>query len=553
MAEAAPSGAPPSVRGTQLVSAGNAWRWQVVRAPQLAPQIGRLAISGLDVAAGRAAEPISVFGDGVAPARWPFAIDDDARAIASASRDERIAVAFGITTFSLASADEGLAMLELRVRYEDGLVAWLNGVEVARRSLPPGTSATAIAKRPHGPEWETFYIPVSPGLLRAGDNLLALEVRPSGRRDAPTAAVDLVGRRDRGIVRGPVLAEVGATAARILVDTDPDTEAVVRWGTGAVLDQELRSPPGHHHVFALTSLPARGAIRYRVHAGATQTPVYTFRVPPAAGSVIRIGIYGDVRGGHGVHKQLVDSMLAEPLDLIGVTGDMVRHGSDEADWQRFFAITAPLLAQVPYLPAIGNHDLGWDGAGAARDAQEVFALPPGPAGRPPGAYWYSVDLADIHLVFLDSNAYERVSQDLWLEADLAAARSRKVRAILVLTHDGPYSRGTHRGNREARTRLVPILMRHRVDYVFSGHDHIYQRGEVGGLRYIVTGGGGAPLYGASCGERGKPACAVEDGLKKLAREHHYLVLTIDKTTLEVCTRRPDGRLLEKCTRSKLAR
>ncbi|MDX2090056.1 MAG: metallophosphoesterase [Kofleriaceae bacterium] len=552
LAEAAAS-APPVVRGTQLVSTQQVWRWQVVRAPRLAPQIGKLARSGLDVVAGRAAAPISVYGDGAAPARWPFAVDGDAKAIPAPSDDERIAAAFGITTFSLARTDEGLAMLELRVRYQDGLVAWINGVEVARRSLNLAASPTALAERPHGPEWETFYVPVSPHLLRAGDNILALELRPSWRRDAPSAEVDLVGRRDRGVVRGPVLAEVTPTTARISVDTDPDTEAVLRWGTSGTLDRELRSAPGRHHVFALANLPARGAVRYRVHAGATQSPEYTFRAPPAPGSTIRLGVYGDVRGGHAIHQKLVENMLAEPLDLIAVTGDMVLHGSDEADWQRFFAITAPLLAQVPYLPAVGNHDLGWDGADAARDAQEVFALPAGPAGRPAGAYWYSTDLADIHLVFLDSNAYERVEQDAWLEADLAAARKRKVRSILVFTHDGPYSRGTHRGNKEAQRRLVPILARHRVDYVFSGHDHAYQRGEAGGIRYIVTGGGGASLYNASCGMSGKPKCAVDDGMKHFAREHHYLVLTIDKTTLEVCARRPDGRLLEKCVRVALAR
>jgi hypothetical protein len=421
----------------------------------LASQIGRLAVSGLDVVAGRAPRPIAVLGDGAAPARWPFAVDDAARTIASTSADERIAAAFGTTTFTLARGDEGLAILELRVRYQDGLVAWINGVEVARSAVQRHAPATALAQRPHGPEWETFYIPVSPGLLREGVNTLALELHPSGRRDAPSADVELVRRRDRGIVRGPVLAELGATTARIVVETDPATEAALRWGTGGVLDQELRSPPGSHHVFALAGLPGGGAIRYRVHAGATQSPEYTLRAPPAPGAMIRIGVYGDVRGGHAIHKQIVDRMLDEPLDLVAVTGDMVLRGADEADWQRFFAITAPLVAQVRYMAAIGNHDLGWDGG--------VFTLPAGPKGRPAGAYWYSVDLADVHLGFLDSTAYERDEQDAWLEADLAAARARGVRAILAFTHDGPYSRGTHRGNRDARTRLVPILARYRVD------------------------------------------------------------------------------------------
>jgi len=33
-----------------------------------------------------------------------------------------------------------------------------------------------------------------------------------------------------------------------------------------------------------------------------------------------------------------------------------------------------------------------------------------------------------------------------------------------------------------------------VDIVFNGHDHSYERSYVNGVFYIVTGGGGAPLY-----------------------------------------------------------
>jgi acid phosphatase len=167
-------------------------------------------------------------------------------------------------------------------------------------------------------------------------------------------------------------------------------------------------------------------------------------------------------------------------------------------------------------------------------------------------YWYSFDLADIHLVFLDSNAYEQKEQEQWLDADLAAARAKGTRAIIALTHDGPYSRGLHRGNQVARDRYVPILAKHHVDLLVAGHDHLYQRGEAGGIRYVVSGGGGAGLYEPTCGVARKPKCP-EDGMQKLAVEHHYLVVAIDKDTLELCARRPDGKLLEKCQRYKLYR
>lgn len=538
-------------RGEVLVSTAAPWRWQVIAAPRLAPQIGALAVSGLDVVAARAAQPIAVLGDGDPPSRWPYAVDGDGRAIPRPSATERIAVAYGVTTFTLGAEAQGLAMLELRVRYQDGVAAWLNGVEIARRALPRDGdgAATALAARPHGPEWETFYVPVGPHVLYLGENTLAIELHPSGRRLAPQLVeAELIGRRDRGIVRGPVLAEVAATTARIAVATDPDTEAVLEWGTGDALDRRQASAAGARHTFALVGLPARAQVRYRVRAGASVTSVYAFHTMPAAGDVVRIGVYGDVRGGHAVHRRLVDAMLAEPLDAVGVTGDMVLRGGDEGDWQRFFAITAPLLAQVPYLPVVGNHDLGW---GGAKRPDATFALPSGPPDRPPGAYWYSRDVADVHLVFLDSNAYDRSEQLGWLERDLAAARARGVRAILAFTHDGPYSRGYHRGNLDARTRYVPVLARHGVDLVLAGHDHLYQRGEIDGVRYVVSGGGGASLYAISCGVPGKRRCKVADGMQAIAREHHFLVITISPASLEVCPRRPDGRLLERCTRYPL--
>jgi hypothetical protein len=532
-----------SVGATTLV-ANPTWRLEIVTAPRIAQQIGVVAVSGLDAVAARGAL-VDVLGvPWPAPKQWPYDVRGTATSIGDPAENERIAAAFGVTTFSLASGDQGLEVLELKLKYEDGVAVWLNGLEIVRRGLPRGGSTT-LATRQHGPEWETFYVPVGPGLLRAGPNTLAVEVHPSGRRDAPKLAAVLAARRDRGIVRGPIIAALDTTTATIAVETDAGIEATLEWGTTSALGQSRTGAAGRRHRFELAGLPANADVHYRVSAGASRSQVHVFHTLPPAGATVRIGVYGDVRGGHATHRKIVGQMLREGLDLVGVTGDMVLHGADDADWQRFFAVTRELLAQVPYLPAVGNHDVGW--GGAAANADDIFALPRGPAGRPLGTYWYSRDIAGVHLVFLDSNSYERADQETWLEADLAAARANKARAIIVFTHDGPYARGYHGGSPIARDRYVPILLAHRVDLVLSGHDHIYQRGDVKGLRYIVTGGGGASLYGIRCGVSGRPKCAVDDGMIAIAREHHYLVLTIARE-IEVCPRRPDGTLLERCIR-----
>jgi hypothetical protein len=544
----ASNGAPNISSGaTTLLDAQAPWRWQLVTAPRLAPQIGAVAASGLDAVAGRG-PVLDALGDAVpAPKAWPYDVEQAVSAIPAPAEDQRIAAAFGVTTFSLPPAMQGLEVLELRLKYEDGVAVWLNGVELVRQSLPRG-STTMLAKGPHGPEWETFYVPVAPGLL-AATNTLAIEVHPSGRSIAPKLSAVVAGRRDRGIVGGPMIAAIDATTAMIAVETDAGVEATLEWGTTNALGQKLTSAANKRHRFELAGLAPNGDVFYRVSAAASKTPVYSFHTLPGKGEVVRIGVYGDVRGGHATHRKIVGQMMKEGLDAVAVTGDMVLRGADGADWQRFFAVTRELLASLPYYPAIGNHDLGWRGTARPDD---IFAVPQGPNDRPDGAFWYSRNVGDVHLVFLDSNAYERADQETWLEADLAAARAAKARAIIAFTHDGPYARGYHGGSAIARDRYVPILLKYKVDLVLSGHDHIYQRGDAKGLRYVVSGGGGASLYGIRCGVSGRPKCAVEDGMQAVMKEHHYLVLTIGRD-LEMCARKPDGSLLERCTRLRLLR
>jgi acid phosphatase type 7 len=570
--------APAAVGGTVLVPRGAAWEVALAPAPGTTRQLAAVALAGVDVVAGRRDRGVAIHGDDGAaapPPAWPlgnhaaaraapapFALADgeacacatELTAIAPVGGDQRVAVLWATTRFALIGGED-LRVLDLHVRYGDGLVVWLNGVEIARRRIAQAARPAEVAGVPRGPEWETFHVPVVPGLLRPGDNLVAVEVRPSARRRAPHLDLELVARPAAALVRGPVLQAVTATSATLVVETDLPVEAAVEWGRDDGLGAMVTSRAGRarRHEITLTGLPASASVSYRVLAAGAATPIRRFRTPPGAGEVIRLGVYGDVRGGHRVHAELVARLRAEDPDAILATGDLVLRGSDEGDWQRFFAVTGEMLATIPFWSAPGNHDTGRAGDGRRRFG-DVFLLPPVLAGappRPPWAGWYSFAVGDVHVVMLDSNAYDEPSQLAWLELDLAAARERGARVILAATHDGPYSRGTHGGNRTAVEHYVPVLVRHGVHLLFSGHDHLYQRGRMDGLDYIVSGGGGAPLYPIRCGVAGRRACKVPDGMRHAAREHHYVMLTIYPEQLEACPRRADGGALEPCTRYPL--
>ncbi len=541
--------------GRVLVAQDATWEVRSVVTAALTAQLGPTLLGELDHARGGAAAPL-VFGAPPAelpPAAWPFAVPDPIRGVAplgaaDLAPGQRVAALWAITRFTLGAdpTDAAMRVLEVRVRYRDGVALWLNGVPIARRELPTRGAPLALATRIHGPEWESFFVPVVPGLLRAGDNVLAVHARPAGHRDAPRLEVEVAGRPSGRVVRGPMVQRVGADRATIVVETDLPTRAQLAWGSTASLGTLVDGAGlARRHELVLTALPADAAVHYQIAIDGVVAAAAQFSTAPGPGAVLRIGVYGDVRGGHRVHAALVQRLLDESPDLVLVSGDLVQHGGDEADWQQFFAVTAPLLAVIPYYSAVGNHDLGRAGD-LARRFTDLFALPPGPADRPAGGAWYSFDVADVHVVMLDSNAYDDATQRAWLDTDLTAAAS--ARAILVVVHDGPYARGTHGGNQTAVRDVVPILARHRVTLVISGHDHLYQRGRQDGIDYLVSGGGGAPLYRVTCGVAGRPRCQHDDGMRHVAREHHYVMLTIYPRFVELCAKLIDGSPLEPCQR-----
>lgn len=580
-----PSAAASDETPTLYISSGSELHYRVARAPLPARQLGAVALAaadqmlgqtlsqGVDQAAGApesALPPVlGAVPPDIPPPGWParsLARSADSHSgrtplgsshgaspcdCATAIGDtavERIAAVYATREFTVGDELDRVRLLQLRVRYRDGLVVHINGQQVARRNLDPAAGPMDIAVRPHGPEWETFFIPVRPGLLARGTNLLAIEVRPSGNRLAPALDVELAAATRARIVRGPMLQQVDQTSAVLVFETDLPTQALVEYGPTPARGQVAHSAGrglAMRHLVRLSGLAPGQAVHYRVIAGSDTTEALRFHTAPAPGAVLRFVVYGDMRGGHDVHGALVQAMLDQAPDLVLVTGDLVLRGSDEGDWQRFFAVTAPLLARIPYYPAAGNHDTGKSGD-ERRRMNEIFLSWPGPADRPTWGHWYSFDVAGVHFVMLDSNAYQHAEQLAWLERNLRQARERGARAIFATAHDGPYSRGPHGGNAHAAEHYVPLLSRYGVSLLFTGHDHLYQRGEMDGLAYMVSGGGGAPLYRIRCGVPGKRRCATRDGMAHVASEYHYIAVTVYPGHVEACPRRPDNTPLEPC-------
>ena len=107
-----------------------------------------------------------------------------------------------------------LQTLTLRIRYSHGYAAYLNGVEIARRRLDANAAPELLANDWHGLEWERVFVPLKPGQVRAGKNLLAIEVHPRTVGHEPLVDVELTGATGIRIVRGPYLQQLGARESR---------------------------------------------------------------------------------------------------------------------------------------------------------------------------------------------------------------------------------------------------------------------------------------------------------------------------------------------------
>jgi hypothetical protein len=111
--------------------------------------------------------------------------------------------------------------------------------------------------------------------------------------------------------------------------------------------------------------------------------------------------------------------------------------------------------------------------------------------------FYSFNFGSSHFVAVNTNLpYDPASpQYQWLVQDLEkAVRNPNRKFTFVFQHHPVYSAYVRGQNPDGVAYLNPLYQAYDVDAVFAGDLHLYDRSDVQGLPYIITGGGGAPPY-----------------------------------------------------------
>jgi hypothetical protein len=359
------------------------------------------------------------------------------------------------------------------------------------------------------------YLDSSPGALKNDTTILP---SPGGGSTPPPVTV----------VHAPYLQQVTATSAAIVWATRESGTARVRYQDASGVAVTLpaastfysasRTGMGdfYQHVARLTDLAPATTYTYDVELSGTDPFPGSDRLTtaplPGSGAVTFIA-FGDSGTGSAEQQQLAALMNSDSFDLALHAGD-IAYGSTAGlgagthqtltDW--FFTMYRAWLGSAAMFPSPGNHD-SRSANNDGRPYLDLFVLPEDAGG---GAYpdhaerYYSFDYGPVHVVALDTElAFQdparRAEQLAWLEADLASSAAPwKV----VYFHRSPFSAGGEHGSDLAvRGAFSPLFEKYGVDLVISAHEHTYERtkpwmvGTIGKpVTYIVTGGGGGPLY-----------------------------------------------------------
>ena len=369
-----------------------------------------------------------------------------------------------------------------------------------------------------------------------------------------------------------------------------------------------------HHVWSASLSGLRPGALFDYRLSRDKVPVFTARARArrAAGdTATRFVVFGDCAAGTVDQKKIAfQTSLVRP-DFVFITGDIVYQRGLVSEYQKnFFPVYnadeatpetgAPLLRSTLFVAAPGNHDLEYRTFETYPDALAYFYYWSVPSNGPnvangaantprlsgpeaaqkaflagsgdayPRAANYSFDYGNTHWTVLDSDPYVDWSDPSvrsWLEKDLAGAKSATWR--FVAFHHPPFNSSTkHRDDQQMRV-ICDLLQKYRVDVVWSGHVHNYQRthpltfaavkGAEGkwrdakgrvegkwtldtaydgekktkpdGVLYVITGAGGAGLYDPDIQQ--KPNEWLPFTAKYIADTHSFTQADVSGTTLTV--------------------
>ncbi|WCJ34329.1 purple acid phosphatase 22 [Euphorbia peplus] len=231
-------------------------------------------------------------------------------------------------------------------------------------------------------------------------------------------------------------------------------------------------------------------------------PEFSFKTPPSSYPIefVVVGDLGQTEWTNSTLKHIEN----HDYDVFLLPGDLSYADSQQPLWDSFGRLVEPCASRRPWMVTEGNHEVEsfpiiYPEGFKAYNAR--WQMPYKESDSTSNLY-YSFEVVGAHIIMLGSYTDFDADSDQykWLEADVAQIDRKKTPWVIVLLHAPWYNTNlAHQGEGESmRKAMEELLYKARVDLVFSGHVHAYERftriynnkADPCGPAYITIGDGG---------------------------------------------------------------
>ncbi len=272
---------------------------------------------------------------------------------------------------------------------------------------------------------------------------------------------------------------VKSSVVRIFKENQRDSTRIIP-GDFHIVDSDglLNDPTILRHRVVVDHLDPDSTYVYAVGDGSPGgwSDSYSVKTAPAKLRDFSFLYLGDAQCGLERWGELLQAAHKHRPDagFLLLAGDLVDRGNERTNWDHFFLRAAGVFEEIPFMPAVGNHEYLDKGPQIYRG---TFDLPRnGPVGIDSNLV-YAFEYSDAFIAVLDSNLglYDshlaKVQAD-WLDEALSRTRANWK---FVTFHHPVHASHVSRENPQIGAAWGPIFDKHHVDMVLQGHDHAYLR------------------------------------------------------------------------------
>ncbi|KAK8522140.1 hypothetical protein V6N13_115115 [Hibiscus sabdariffa] len=297
-----------------------------------------------------------------------------------------------------------------------------------------------------------------------------------------------------------------------VTEDEPGSSAVLYWSENSKQKKKAEGKfdtykfynytSGYIHHCTIRNLEYNTKYYYEVGLDHTRRKFW-FTTPPAVGPNIpyTFGLIGDLGQSFDSNSTLTHyEQNPQKGQTVLFVGDLSYADNypnhDNVRWDSWGRFVERSVAYQPWIWTAGNHEIDFAPEIGENEPFKPYTHRyhvPYRASNSTTPFWYSIKRASAYIIVLSSySAYGKYTpQYKWLENELPKVNRSETPWLIVLMHSPWYNSYNYHYMEGETMRVMyePWFVQYKVDVVFAGHVHAYERSErVSNIAYNVVNG-----------------------------------------------------------------